>query len=97
MYGAYIWCVVKKLLVMCVRCVYMVRSKKNNCRAVCSFPGYFYFEVHKDFQRVFKTTKLDRGLNDTPLTDDNIEELGRDICNVKVNTIKLTVYLSLVR
>ena len=28
----------------------------------------------QDFQRIFKTTKLERGLDDTPLTDDNIAE-----------------------
>ena len=33
----------------------------------------------QDFQQVFKTTKLDRGLDDTSLTDDNIAKLGRDI------------------
>ena len=33
----------------------------------------------QDFQSVFKTTKLDKGLDDAPLTDDNIAELGRDI------------------
>ena len=33
----------------------------------------------QDFQQVFKTTKLNRGLEDTPLTDDNIAGLGRDI------------------
>ena len=32
----------------------------------------------QDFPRIFKTTKL-RRLDDTPLTDDNIAELGRDI------------------
>ena len=32
----------------------------------------------QDFQILFKTTKLDRGLDDSPLTDDNISELGRD-------------------
>ncbi len=32
-----------------------------------------------DFQKIFKTNKLGRGLDDTPLTDDNIAELGREI------------------
>ena len=37
----------------------------------------------QDFQILFKTTKFkttkfDRGLDDSPLTDDNIAELGRD-------------------
>ena len=32
-----------------------------------------------DFQRIFKTTKLDRGLDDTLRTNDNIFKLGRDI------------------
>ena len=39
----------------------------------------------QDFQRVFKTTKLDRGLYDTPLTDDNIAESGRDIWDDLLN------------
>jgi len=39
----------------------------------------------QDFQRIFKTTKLDRGLDDSPLTDDNIEELGRDIWDELLN------------
>ena len=39
----------------------------------------------QDFQRVFKTTKLDRGLDDTPLTDDNIAELRRDIWDELLN------------
>ena len=39
----------------------------------------------QDFQRIFKTTKLDRGLDDTPLTDDNIAELGRDIWDELLN------------
>ena len=33
----------------------------------------------QDFQRIFKTTKLDRGLDDTALTYDVIAELGRNI------------------
>ena len=39
----------------------------------------------QDFQRIFKTTKLERGLDDTPLTDDNIAELGRDIWDELLN------------
>ena len=39
----------------------------------------------QDFQQVFKTTKLDRGLDDTPLTDDNMAELGRDIWYELIN------------
>ncbi len=37
------------------------------------------FSSFQDFQQIFKTTKLDRGLDDTPLIDENIAELGRDI------------------
>ena len=33
----------------------------------------------QDFQQVFKTTKLARGLDDISLPDDSIAELGRDI------------------
>ena len=39
----------------------------------------------QDFQRVFKTAKLDRGLDDAPLTDNNIAELGRDIWDELLN------------
>ena len=39
----------------------------------------------QDFQRIFKTTKLERGLDDSPLTDDNIEELGREIWDELLN------------
>ena len=39
----------------------------------------------QDFQRVFKTTKLERGLDDAPLSDDNIAELGRDIWDELLN------------
>ena len=39
----------------------------------------------QDSQQVFKTTKLDRWLDDTPLTDDNIAELGRDIWDELLN------------
>ena len=39
----------------------------------------------QDFQRVLKTTKLDRGLDDTPLTDDNIAELGKEIWDELLN------------
>ena len=39
----------------------------------------------QDFQRIFKTTKLDRGLDDTPITDDNIAEPGRDIWDELLN------------
>ena len=38
----------------------------------------------QDFPRIFKTTKL-RRLDDTPLTDDNIAELGRDIWDELLN------------
>ena len=41
-----------------------------------------------DFQHIFKTTKLDRGLDDTSLTDDNIAELGRDIWDELLNDSK---------
>ena len=39
----------------------------------------------QDFQRIFKTTKLDKGLDDTPLTEDNIAELGKDIRDELLN------------
>lgn len=39
----------------------------------------------QDFQRIFKTTKLIKGLDDTPLTDDNIAELGRDTWDELLN------------
>ena len=39
----------------------------------------------QDFQIIFKTTKLDRGLDDTPLTDDNITKFGRDIWDALLN------------
>ena len=41
------------------------------------------------FKRVFKTPKLDRGLDNTPLTDDNIAELGRDIWDKLLNDSEL--------
>ena len=48
----------------------------------------------QDFQRIFKTTKLDRGLDDTPLTDDNIAELGRDIWDELLNDSESTLFFS---
>ena len=35
----------------------------------------------QDFQRIFKTTKLDRGLDDTPLTDDVLDLRHLDLSN----------------
>ena len=39
----------------------------------------------QDFQTVFKTTKIIKGLDDAPLTDDNIAELGRDTWDELLN------------
>ena len=33
----------------------------------------------EDFQSIFKTTKLHQGIDDIPLTDNNIAEMGKEL------------------